>query len=183
MPDHRVPGRSIVTRRAIVDIVRPAVSGSYGVLGFTQPNRWKRLLRISGGSDAGIRVSLRDGIAIDLHLAVAYGLPVAEVARQADSAVRYAVRRALGLEVARLTVHVGGLRYQPAPVVVPTVNDDAGSPDADAPLADPIASRNGHGSTDGGRGRRRRSKVTPLLRADDAREGIAADGPSSGPPT
>jgi uncharacterized alkaline shock family protein YloU len=182
MPDHRVPGRSIVTRRAIVDIVRPAVSGSYGVLGFTQPNRWKRLLRISGGSDAGIRISLRGGISIDLHLAVAYGLPVAEVARQADSAVRYALRRALGLEVARLTVHVGGLRFQPAPPVIAPVDDVASGPDANAPLADTIASRNGHASSDGGRGRRRRSKETPLLGANDAGQEIAADGPSSGPP-
>ncbi|MDQ2965766.1 MAG: Asp23/Gls24 family envelope stress response protein, partial [Chloroflexota bacterium] len=36
-----------------------------------------------------------------------------EVARQVDSAVRYAIRRALGREVSRLTIHVDGLRYQP----------------------------------------------------------------------
>ena len=37
-------------------------------------------------------------------------MPVAEVARQVDSAVRYALRRALGREVDRLTIHVDGLR-------------------------------------------------------------------------
>ena len=47
---------------------------------------------------------------IDLDLTVAYGLPIAEVARQVDSAVRYALRRALGREVDRLTIHVDGLR-------------------------------------------------------------------------
>ena len=38
-------------------------------------------------------------------------LSVAEVARQVDSAVRYAVRRATALEVGRLTIHVGGVRF------------------------------------------------------------------------
>ena len=130
MTEHRVPGRSVVTRRAIVDIVRPAVSGSYGVLGFAEPSLGKRILRRLGLVEPGIRVSLRDGIAIDLYLSVAYGLPVAEVARQADSAVRYALRRALGREIGRLTVHVGGLRFQPAgPPEGPGTKSAAPGPD------------------------------------------------------
>ena len=38
---------------------------------------------------------------------------MAEVGRQVDSAVRYALRRALDLEVRRLTIHIGGLRFAP----------------------------------------------------------------------
>ena len=49
-------------------------------------------------------------------------MPIAEVARQVDSAVRYGIRHALEREVDRLTIHVDGLRYQrtalPAPPVV-----------------------------------------------------------------
>ena len=69
------------------------------------------------------------GIGIDLDLDVAYGVPVAEVARQVDSAVRYAVRRALDREVRRLTIHVDGLRYQPGdlPAVVPADPNAVGS--------------------------------------------------------
>jgi hypothetical protein len=82
-------------------------------LGFMQPG-----IRVSfGGSD--MRVLAADDearIDINLDLTVAYGVPIAEVARQVDSAVRYAIRRALGREVARLTVHVDGLRYQPGDV-------------------------------------------------------------------
>jgi len=40
-------------------------------------------------------------------------VPVAEVARQVDSAVRYSLRHYIGTEVAALTIHVDGLRYQP----------------------------------------------------------------------
>jgi uncharacterized alkaline shock family protein YloU len=109
----RLPGRSLVTRRALVDVVRPTVAGSYGVTGLGRGGWRGRLAGWLGVAAPGIRISLAHGLEIDLHLTVAYGLPIAEVARQADSAVRYAVRRAIGREVDRLTIHVGGMHYQP----------------------------------------------------------------------
>ena len=125
MPTASTPGRSIVSRRAVIDIVRTATLGSYGVTGFAG-GIVGRLLERLGFSQPGIRVSFGAGgaggtdaadrtaaIEVDLDLTVAYGVPIAEVARQVDSAVRYAVRRALGRDVARVTVHVDGLRYQP----------------------------------------------------------------------
>ena len=129
MPTASTPGRSIVSRRAVIDIVRTATLGSYGVTGFAG-GMVGHLLERLGFSQPGIRVSFVDDIAnetptepsasaervpltIDLDLTVAYGVPIAEVARQVDSAVRYALRRALGREVSRLTIHVDGLSYQP----------------------------------------------------------------------
>ena len=131
MPSGATPGRSIVTRRAVADIVRTATLGSYGVTGFAAgPAR--RLLERLGLVQPGIRVSFggdvddgtvaaegeaaapqrsRGRIAVDLDLTVAFGVPVAEVARQVDSAVRYAVRRALDREIDHFTIHVDGLRY------------------------------------------------------------------------
>ncbi len=187
MPDRRVPGRSVVTRRAIIDIVRPAVSGSYGVLGFTAPNLWSRILRVVGAHDTGIRVSFHDGIVIDLHLSVAYGLPVAEVARQADSAVRYAIRRALDREVARLTIHVGGLRFQaPAAPPAPTVSPPAPAP-ATAAIGALATARNGQDNADGSRRRRRRrgrgdapaTSAAPVAPDDVRRRG--GDASTTGP--
>lgn len=119
MTANRPPGRSFVTRRALVDVIRPAVAGSYGVTGFACAGWRERLAGWLGVAEPGIRVAHHEGLAIDLYLIVAYGLPVAEVARQADSAVRYALRRALGREVDRLTIHVGGMRYHPAPANLP----------------------------------------------------------------
>ena len=115
MPTDPSPGRSLVTRRAILDVVRAATLGSYGVTGFAM-TPWTRLLAAVGLAQPGIRLDLRGGLALDLALQVAYGLPIAEVARQVDSAVRYAIRRSLGREVNRLTIHVRGLRYQPGSV-------------------------------------------------------------------
>jgi uncharacterized alkaline shock family protein YloU len=106
-------GRSIVTRRAIVDIVRTAVQGSYGVSGFSDPSFGRRLLRWIGLDRPGIRLTTEDGLRLDLFITVAYGVPVAEVARQVDSAVRYSLLHYIGTEVAAMTIHVDGLRYQP----------------------------------------------------------------------
>ncbi len=114
--DRSFPGRSIATRRAIVDVVRAAVLGSYGVTAIVRDGPIDRLLVALRFRSPGIRIRLDRGLEVDLDLVVAFGLPVAEVARQVDSAVRYAVGRAFDQEVRRLAIHVGGLRYQPASV-------------------------------------------------------------------
>jgi uncharacterized alkaline shock family protein YloU len=120
VPTEPIPGRSLVTRRAVVDIVRAATLGSYGVTGFSG-GLLSRLREALGFRPSGLRVSLAEGIRIELDLTVAYGLPIAEVARQVDSAIRYGIRRALEREVDRLTIHVDGLRYQQAPPPAPPV--------------------------------------------------------------
>ena len=113
MPLRLPAGRSAVTRRAIADIVRSSVRGSYGVVGFATPTLGGHLVRALGLGEPGIRVAIDDGVSIELHLLVASGLPIAEVARQVDSAVRYALRRDLGRQTVQVTVHVDGLEYQP----------------------------------------------------------------------
>ena len=112
MPTQRKPGRSLVTRQAVVDLVRTATVGSYGVTGFAgRPH--ERLLERLGLAQPGIAVHLGAEIDIELDLTVAFGVPVAEVARQVDSAVRYSLRRAIGREVGRLTIHLDDLRFGP----------------------------------------------------------------------
>lgn len=111
MPDP-TPGRALVTRHALEEVVRTATLGSYGVTGMAA-SLPERLLARLGLGESGIRVSFADGLGVELDLTVAHGLPIAEVARQVDSAVRYAIRRATGREVDRLTIHVDGLRWQP----------------------------------------------------------------------
>jgi uncharacterized alkaline shock family protein YloU len=105
VPDDPTPGRALVTRRAIADIVRNATLGSYGVAGF------------AGSVPAGLRISLRGGgLKISLRLSVATGLPIAEVARQLDNAIRHAIRQALGREVDRLSIKVTHLERHPGGV-------------------------------------------------------------------
>ena len=121
VPTDPIPGRSLVTRRALVDIVRTAALGSYGVTGFAA-SPLDRLLGRLGFGQPSIHLRLDDGLQIELNLTVAFGVPIAEVARQVDSAVRYAMRRALGREISRVMIHVGGLRFGPGvvpPAIIP----------------------------------------------------------------
>jgi uncharacterized alkaline shock family protein YloU len=100
LPDDPRPGRALVTRRAIADIVRSVTLGAYGVAGFR-------------AGPAGLRISTREGLRISLRLRVAQGLPIAEVARQLDAAIRHAIRRSLGRDVDRLTIKVDHLEAHP----------------------------------------------------------------------
>ena len=113
VPMDPIPGRSLVTRRAIVDVVRIATLGSYGVTGFAGGGPMGMLLERLGIRPRGIRLTFDQRIEIELDLTVAFGLPIAEVARQVDSAVRYAIQRALDRDVDRLTIHIDGLRFHP----------------------------------------------------------------------
>jgi uncharacterized alkaline shock family protein YloU len=138
VPTNPTPGRSLVTRRAVVDVVRVATLGSYGVTGFA--GGWiGRLGERLGLGQPGIDItfgppttepSARPDLQIDLDITVAYGVPIAEVARQVDSAVRYSLRNALGRDVTRLTIHVDGLRYQPGDLpAAPQHDPNAITPD------------------------------------------------------
>ena len=102
------PGRSLVTGRALRDIVRTATLGSYGVTGFAGGPVGRLIERLGLGTP-GLAVRVEDGIDVELDLTVALGVPVAEVARQVDSAVRYAVHQALGRDVGRIVIHIDGL--------------------------------------------------------------------------
>jgi uncharacterized alkaline shock family protein YloU len=102
----------LVSRRAIADIVRSATLGSYGVAGLAASPISRLLARI-GLASPGIRVQDRAGtLAIELDLIVSHGLPIAEVARQVDAAIRHAVRRGLEREIGSVAIHVEHLSFR-----------------------------------------------------------------------
>jgi uncharacterized alkaline shock family protein YloU len=107
-----IPGRSIVTRRAIVELVRTAVISSYGVTGFASGGPARRLLQRVGLAHPGLRVQVEPELVVSLRLTVAYGLPIAEVARQVESSVRWTLRNALGREPDEVTIRIGSLVHQ-----------------------------------------------------------------------
>ncbi|MBF8290472.1 MAG: Asp23/Gls24 family envelope stress response protein [Chloroflexi bacterium] len=109
MPDEPIPGHALVTDRAVMDIVRGATLGSYGVAGFAG-SPIERVRAFLGGRTPGLGVVMTEHkLNLRLHLRIISGLPVAEVARQVDSAVRYAIQRALGREIDRLSIRIRGL--------------------------------------------------------------------------
>ena len=86
---------------------------------------------------------------MELHLRVAYGLPIAEVARQVESAVRYALRRDLDREPSEVAIHIDGLVERDGSVraVRPTEDDEgeAETPVATEPVESPVDAGTGSG--------------------------------------
>ena len=128
-------GRSLVTRRAVRDLVRGATLSVYGVSGFVGGGPVGRVLERLGLASPGLHLEIGDELLVDLQLTVAYGLPIAEVARQVEAAVRYTLRTALDREPDRVTIRIGKLRHEhgiaPGPELVhtgePRVSDLADS--------------------------------------------------------
>ena len=105
-------GRSLVTRRAVRDLVRSAILSVYGVSGFAGGGPVGRVLERVGLAHPGLHLEIGESLVVDLQLTVAYGLPIAEVARQVEAAVRYTLRAALDREPDRITIRIGRLRHE-----------------------------------------------------------------------
>ena len=123
-----IPGRSLVTRRAMRDLVRNATLSVYGVSGFAGGGAIGRLLERLRLAHPGLRVEVEREITVDLNLAVAYGLPVAEVARQVEASVRYSISNALGREPDRISIRIGRLRHEQGIAPVPHDAPSTGEP-------------------------------------------------------
>ncbi len=79
-------------------------------------------------------LELEPELVVDLRLTVAYGLPIAEVARQVESSVRYSLRHGVGREPDRVAIRIGRLVHEegiapaePAPPGAPGPSDLAAS--------------------------------------------------------
>ena len=106
-------GRIEVAPRAIASIVANAVGQSYGVVGMAPHTFREGVAQVLHQRDAHRGVDVRigeDWVEIDLYIIVGYGMRIAEVARNVQDNVRYAVERALGMPVARVNVRVQGLK-------------------------------------------------------------------------
>ena len=122
MQQHPVPGHALVTRRAVAELVERAAAGSYGVIGFGSRNVVARVLGRLGLGTPGVRVRIVPSLDVELFVIVAFGVPIAEVAHNVESAVRYAVRQSLGRELDSISIHVRGLR------VLQPRRDEPGAP-------------------------------------------------------
>jgi uncharacterized alkaline shock family protein YloU len=152
-PTGAVPGRAVVARRALSEIVRDAALGSYGVTGLAEPTIIAKVRARLGLGSRAIRVALHPTVTAEVWLTIAYGVPVAEVARQVDSAVRYGLERALARDVGPVTVHVQGLGGRPFASGAPatTASSTAGAIRVDTSLA-PVPSLDDEAATpEGGR--------------------------------
>lgn len=102
-------GRITIAADAIAQIVGHTAAECYGVVGMAGKGL-KRLLAREKLTQ-GIEVSgSPQGLRLDLHVVVEYGLNLAEVAATVRSRVAYEVERLTGLPVAAVEVHIEDVR-------------------------------------------------------------------------
>jgi uncharacterized alkaline shock family protein YloU len=98
-------GRVAITEDTLAQIVRLTAAECYGVVGMSS-SRLKRLL-----GRGGIELSGTDGsVSIAVHVVVAHGLNLAEVASTVRNRVSYEVERMTGLTVAAVEVHIAAVK-------------------------------------------------------------------------
>ena len=98
-------GRVAIAEGALAQIIRLTAVECHGVVGMSS-SRLKRLLGRSG-----IELSGADGsVSIAVHVVVAHGLNLAEVASTVRNRVSYEVERMTGLAVAAVEVHIEAVK-------------------------------------------------------------------------
>ncbi len=103
-------GKVGIAPDAIATIAGRAVDESFGVVDQAGPRGPLRLLR-RGRHDRGVRVrETGNGLALELHVVVDYGINLGEVTAMVRSRVMYEVERHTGLTVASVEVHVDDAR-------------------------------------------------------------------------
>ncbi len=106
-------GKIQIADEVIATIAGVAATESYGLVGMHARNVQEGLSVLLRREDLarGVQVTIADNRAIiDLFVVVQYGTNIAEVARNVMEQVKYAVENQCGLEVARVNVHVMGVR-------------------------------------------------------------------------
>lgn len=99
-------GRISISSDAVAQIVANTAAECYGVVGMSARSGVGRLLA-RDRSRQGIAVAGGpDGVTVELHVVVEYGLNLAEVASTVRSRVAYEVERLTGLPVAAVEVHI-----------------------------------------------------------------------------
>ena len=98
-------GRISISSDAIAHIVGETVRECYGVVAMAG-YRW-----LPDRPTRGIEIGrVADGVTVDLHVVIEYGLNLAEVASTIRNRVGYEVERMAGLPVRAVEVHVEGVR-------------------------------------------------------------------------
>jgi uncharacterized alkaline shock family protein YloU len=102
-------GRITIASDVIAQIVSRVTAEAYGVVGMSA----RGLGRLLPGDRSRRAIDIGrdgDGVRIDLHVVVEYGLNLAEVASTLRNRVAYEVERLTGLHVSAVEVHIEDVR-------------------------------------------------------------------------
>ena len=112
MSEHATMGKIEVSPKASATIAANGVLRCYGIVGMAPVNLGDGIAEILQVDNLhrGVKVQVVHGrIVIDLFVVLEYGVPIAAVAQNIMSGVKFSVEKAVGVPIASVNVHVQGL--------------------------------------------------------------------------
>lgn len=107
-------GKIDLSEEYLSKLIGHEVTSSFGVVGMVPSGSRQRLFsRLSKNEpiDTGIKVTgSTDGIFVELHIVVTYGMNINAIAASITEKVRYTVKEATGINVERVTVKIDGIK-------------------------------------------------------------------------
>lgn len=107
-------GRIDISEQYLSKLIGNEVTNCFGVVGMVPSGGKQRIfskLRRNASADTGIRVSGdANGISVELHIVVTYGMNINAVASSITEKVRYIVSEAADTEVSRVRVKIDGIK-------------------------------------------------------------------------
>ncbi len=107
-------GTISISNEYMTKLIGQAVTSCFGVVGMVPYGGKQKLLGLVSKKefiDRGISVTGGiDGIDIELHIIVSYGMNINAIAKSIVHKVKYAVNEATGINVNKVTVKVDGIK-------------------------------------------------------------------------
>ncbi len=106
-------GEIFVSNNVIAEIAGAVAAKCYGVVGMATRSKKDGLVSLvrPEAVTKGIGVSVsNDGIVIDMHVIIEYGMNINSICRSIVNRVRYTIEKTVGLKVNRVNVRVEGIR-------------------------------------------------------------------------
>ena len=104
-----------ISQEYFANLVGKAVSECFGVAGMVNsPAQGLRsALSKKDAPDKGVRVrTTNNGLIVDLHIVVVYGMNISAIVKSIVNKVRYTVEQATGLDVAKVNVFVDSMKTE-----------------------------------------------------------------------
>lgn len=107
-------GKIDLSEAYLSKLIGQEVTSSFGVVGMVPSSGKQKIFsRLSKNEpiDTGINVvGSADGISVELHIVVTYGMNINAIASSITEKVKYAVKEATGINVERVTVKIDGIK-------------------------------------------------------------------------
>ena len=105
-------GSIFISHRALATIASQSALESYGVVGLATKNLAAGITQFLVKDPVlGVNVTYQDNLVfIDLYIIVEYGTRIKSVADNAAELIKYQIESMTGLNVAKVNIHVRGLR-------------------------------------------------------------------------